>query len=447
MKISYYQGTPNPTVSIPVYPNKLDDNPGLPITRNRPSLWRAAALLAGSSVFAQLLTVASMPLVTRLFSTEQIGAVSVFIVFLGIPSACAALRYDGALMVAKEQVEINRLTVVGTLSVALVAMVTGSALTVLNAAGLFGLGVLPWWSSLLAIPVVCGLGVSSVFRAVRLRHGDFSVLAATAAIRNFWNVVIRLAGGACRGGLTVLLLAEVVSAWAAMRRLAGGEVKPTCRLVRNSSMAELAATMRRWKRFPLYEIPSLLLDQIAAAIPLLIVAERLGPGSAGLFALANRFATLLNAHLGAAVGDVFRSRFADLVRAGEFASAKHLYHRLLKRAGVFAFLLLVPMVLLAPPLFGHVFGDAWKKAGMLVPWLAVWAASSLVVSPLSPLLQILQRQNLKWIYDVSAVVAMLIAVVVSSGTSLEDHVRALALAGVAGNVVYFSVLTMAVRRI
>jgi O-antigen/teichoic acid export membrane protein len=173
----------------------------------------------------------------------------------------------------------------------------------------------------------------------------------------------------------------------------------------------------------------------------------LGPGSAGLFAIASRFSTLPNTHIGAAVGDIFRSKFADYVRAGDHEQAKRLYYRLMVRAVALALTILMPMVLVVPHFFGLFFGDAWQSAGQLIPWIATWAAASLVVSPLSPLLQILQRQNWKWIYDASAVFAMLIAVKVSAGSGLESHVRALSVAGIAGNVVYFFVLSIAVRRL
>jgi O-antigen/teichoic acid export membrane protein len=429
------------------YQSKEIDYIDLPTTETRRSLWQSAALLLGGSLFAQMLTVVTMPLVTRLFTTEEIGAVSVFVTFFSIPSACAAMRFDGALMVPEEQIELKRLTALSAWSTVIVSILSGVVLTFLSANKLFGLNVLPRWAGLLVVPVVCGLGFSAIFRALRLRNGDFSVLATIGAIRNCSNVIVRIVGGVCGGGIAALMFAELLSAWAAIRRLGGADVKRIIALLQTIPIIDLITTIRRWKHFPLYEIPSILVDQIAAAIPLLIVAERLGPGPAGLFAIANRFSTLPNAHIGAAVGDVFRSRFADYVRTGEHKSAKRLYNRLMIRAVLLALLLLLPMLFLVPHIFGLFFGSAWQSAGKLVPWLAAWAASALVVSPLSPLLQILQRQNLKWIYDGSAIATMLIAVALTSGTDLVIHVRALSLAGIAGNVVYFIILTIAVRRI
>ena len=417
----------------------------LAIRRRQSRFWGSAALLVGSSVLAQLMTVASMPLVTRLFSAEQIGAISVFIAFLAMPSVCATMRYEGALLLARDDAESVRIKALATWSVAGVAILSGALLAGFRASGVFGLAVLPWWSALAAVPVVHGLGMSAVFRAARIRRADFTILAATAAIRNSSNIAVRLVGGAFGAGTAALLAAEVVAAWASMRRLAGAGVRATYREVRGVPLGELRETARRWIRFPAYETPSMLLDQLAAGAPLLIIADRLGPGPAGLFAIAYRVATLPNVHLGAAVGDVFRSSFAGHVRADDVASARRLYGRLLVRAMGFSALYLVPTVLLAPRLFGFVFGAAWKDAGGLVPWIAAWAATMLIVSPLSPLLQILQRQNLKWIYDVSALLAMILAAVFVAGGNLGEYTRALAMAGIASNAVYLVILTVAVR--
>ncbi|WP_268898688.1 lipopolysaccharide biosynthesis protein [Geomonas anaerohicana] len=401
----------------------------------------------GGSLFAQILTVATMPLVTRLFTPEDIGSLSVFVTFYTMASACACMRFDGALMVPEDLGEVDRLVALSIWSTITVSFLSGLLLALLSYKKLFGLGVLSPWAGCFAVAVVCGLGLTAVFRALRLRGGEFSVLATIGAMRNSANIVVRLAGGSFGWGIPALLAAELVAAWAAIRRLGGRQLRSSLQLACTSSMADLIKTARRWRRFPLYEIPSQVLDQIAAAIPLLIVADRLGSGAAGLYAVATRFSTLPNTHIGAAVGDVFRSRFAEYVRAGERRAAKRLYQRLMARTAGLALVVLVPMLWLVPQLFGFVFGQAWLRAGMLVPWIAAWGASCLVVSPLSPLLQILQRQNLKWIYDGSVILATAIAVIAASGTDLETHVRLLSVAGIAGNVVYFIVLDTAVRRI
>ena len=155
------------------------------------------------------------------------------------------------------------------------------------------------------------------------------------------------------------------------------------------------------------ETPSAWIDAFALAIPLPLVASLYGVETAGLFGLALMIVSVPNSQIGSAVADVFQVELARSVLTGEQESAHRLFLNLLKRLLVWGFLILIFVCLILPPVIPIVFGEKWRGAGEIVLCLAPWFYSALIVSPLSRSLSVLQVQQWKLVYDVSAVTLLL----------------------------------------
>ncbi|MBI5068820.1 MAG: oligosaccharide flippase family protein [Deltaproteobacteria bacterium] len=408
---------------------------------------RAVARLVSGSIVAQAITLATMPVVTRLFGAEQLGAISVFISSLSVPLAVATLRLDSPLLIVRERRDLSRLEAVNVWATVVVAGLTSVAYAILVKLRLFGIHILPWWAVFAVPPIVIAGGFALVFRASRLRREDYQSISTVATVRNLSNVIPRLVGGALGSGITALLLAEVISAWASTYKLADSRIRELVANASRSRLSEVLVTVAQWKRFPVFEVPSQVFDQIGAILPVFTIAGRLGAEPAGLYAIAYRVTTLPSTHLGSALAEVFRGRFAYLVRAGDAKAGRLFFGKMLATLVACSCALYVPLSVVAPPIFGRLFGQQWGAAGHLVPALSIWAASSLVVSPLSTAVGILQRPQLKWIYDLSSVAGAVVAAYVTRGQGIQHTVVAFSIAAAASNIVYSGVLYSAVREL
>ncbi len=139
-------------------------------------------LASGTSV-AQLLVIAASPILTRLYSPEDFGALAAFTAVSGILIIVAAGRYDMAIMLPDEDDEAIRVAGVGiALSIGTASLtLLGSAITlvVTGGAGVAGWG---WWTLLLPPTVLMG-GWSAVFVAYAIRTGGFGTVATMSVVR------------------------------------------------------------------------------------------------------------------------------------------------------------------------------------------------------------------------------------------------------------------------
>lgn len=66
------------------------------------SFTKNVLMITGGAVFAQALSVLLSPIITRLYSPEQYGVLTVYIAFLGMINLLGALSYDSAIPIADD---------------------------------------------------------------------------------------------------------------------------------------------------------------------------------------------------------------------------------------------------------------------------------------------------------------------------------------------------------
>lgn len=123
---------------------------------------------------------------------------------------------------------------------------------------------------------------------------------------------------------------------------------------------------------------------------LALLGAAYGGAALGWYAFALRIARTPLAMIGASVGQVFQQRAARLAESGgDLAElSRRTTQRLLLIAAPFGV-----VVVWAPELFGWVFGEGWRDAGLYARVLAPWMILSLLTSPLSQLPLIVGRQG------------------------------------------------------
>jgi O-antigen/teichoic acid export membrane protein len=145
-------------------------------------------------------------------------------------------------------------------------------------------------------------------------------------------------------------------------------------------------------------LPSSLLDALAAMLPLPLVAALFGSAAAGEFLLVQTLSAAPSALIGNSIADVFHARLAELSTDSP-AARRALLLRVLRKLALLSAAVYVPAAALAPVVFPYLFGGPWSRAGVVFALLAPNALAGLVVSPVSRLLFVVNRPELKLIVD------------------------------------------------
>jgi lipopolysaccharide exporter len=346
--------------------------------------------LASGTALAQLLVVLAAPVLTRLYSPADYGVLAVYSSTLTVLLVIASLRYEAAIPLPQEDelagslLALTLLILAGmTALVSLVVWLVGDAfVTAVNVPALRG------YRWLIPLGFV-GAGMYQALSFWAIRRREFGRVARTRVRQGVGQVLTQVALGAAGAGALGLLIGDVIG------RVAGGgglaflvlRERPRGRVTR----ARVLAVAARYRRFPLLTTWAGLLNIGSLQLPSIMFSAGFGAAAAGLYALSFNMLVLPTMLLGQAVGQVFLSRAATLVREPERL------RQLTERTAVALFACGLPLfglvMLGGPQLFATVMGAQWEQAGryaqVLAPWFIVW----LVSNPLSGLLSVREWQG------------------------------------------------------
>ena len=399
-----------------------------------PNFSKDVLKLVSGTTFAQALVIIASPLLTRLFSPEAFGLLAIFTSITKVLGVVSCLRYEFAIMLPdNERDAVNLLalcvgivTGISLLSLPFFLIFEPAIVSALNAPGLAG----HLW---LVSPFVF---VSGLFVALNYwnsrtrRYGRLSVARVLSSVAITGGQLAAGAAGIGTGG--ALIGASAFGQGVATGVLGAQILRDDHRRFRRLfSLERVRAVLVRYKRFPLYDSWSGLLNVSSWQLPSLLLPIFFSPVQVGYYALAFRLIVLPMDLIGGAIQQVFFQRASNAERDGDLASLTESVFTVLLRIGLFPMLTLS---LIGEELFSIVFGAAWAEAGLYTQLLAVWAVVWFISSPLSTIYMVQEKQTFGLLVNAANFVTRLAALI--AGGLLGSARIAILLFGVSGIAVY-----------
>ncbi len=341
-----------------------------------------------SASIGQIVLVLSLPILTRLYSPEEFGALATFTAVFSIAAGFSTLKYEAAIILPSLQ---DRNAARNLVILALIISFTTTPILIGIFFVLDGLGYAPPQTLLF---LAYALPFSAIFHAfyqwdARWRRYTRSSLAqiSSAAINVTLSIflavtVLHNQYGLVFGYLAGLTIAAMVSSWG--RVLTGLRTLP--------SLSEIAKIAKAFRRFPTYVLPtSLVLTAGTAVVPLLI-AQQYGVATAGVYAIANRFLVLPASTIGGAINESFRSTFTERSREGR--PVTKVFIEILHITSILGAFLFGVMFFAMPPLFDIFLGQEFQQSAELAGVLALGAYSQFVASTFYFVFHTLSRARL-----------------------------------------------------
>ena len=346
---------------------------------------RALMVLAGGSLIANLFTALQQPLLTRIFSAEQLGAysylTSIPLMFIGV--VCA--RYDAALVYEEDESKLFALLKLNIV----VTVLFSAVVTVLYAVYLFLFKpeYVQYWYLLPVLGLdLMGHGFTNILNAYNNRNGDYQLISRMNVIRTAIRVFGVLIAGVIFISLlklewlsmTVLLLPACAGLFFGMlsqaKNLRGhwGEILRV-------PWREVWASAKRHCKQPLLSMPALFIEGLYNETLL------------GYYSISTR---LLGMPLSLISGNV--SKVYVEQAAKEYAATGG-YRKTFKKTFLFLLALAIPMFLvmyfLAPPVCEWLFGEGWHIAGKYIKILALMFSVRFIATAVSPGLYVCRKQQ------------------------------------------------------
>jgi O-antigen/teichoic acid export membrane protein len=361
---------------------------------------RHMSMLASGVLLAQVITLASSPVLTRLYGPEGFAGLALFMAFVDSLSPGICGRYEIAQAVVKSRRERDLLFalsiwiagVAGLLLLLVMAVFFDPLLRYFNAEGI-GRTVLFFPLGLVLFGVVLAL---RYYANSEKRYDSIGRMSVAQALGITLGTVA-LAG--LTGSDSGLILGTVLGYLLAMVYMAK-QMQGSLSRVRLLPGRLHLRIADKYRRFPLYVAPSSILNGVTLSMPVFFLARDYPEAVVGYYALLVRVAAAPVGFISTAMAQVHLRRVAEMVHRAEPA-----FGYLLRATAVLGGVMLVPAVLFfaaAPPIFAGVFGEEWHEAGVLLQILMPALALKFIVSPLSSVFSSTGNDKLGAIWRIGA---------------------------------------------
>jgi O-antigen/teichoic acid export membrane protein len=391
-----------------------------PTLNKRSSFFSNVLKLVSGTTLAQVITILSAPIISRLFAPQAFGVLNVFTSIVGIVSIVICLRYEYAIILPEDDtdaVNIFALCLIITFGISAVAgvilLIAGHPLVNLLRSPDF-------YTFLWLIPIA--LLIQGLFAALnywnsRTKYfGRLSIARVAASLTtSALPILLAYIGHANSAGLIFSYLAGTFI----FASVLGAQVLKEygAQFVRSIHRARILANLKRYRKFPLVDSWSSFINNLSWQLPSLMLLYFFSETVVGYYSLSNRIILLPMTLLGSSLAQVFYQRTAELRSNPEkLSKSVELVFRRLTAIGLFP---AVVLGIAGPELFRIIFGANWLEAGRYAQILSPWMFIIFISSPLTILFATLERQEL--------------ALIVNS-IILSTRVAALAIGGLTHNI-------------
>jgi hypothetical protein len=387
---------------------------------------RAVIALSASSFLSQGILIVVMPLLSRLFSPEELGVYTVTTSLVGLFATTIALHFELAIPLARRHFEIPYIVYLALLAVGSQTVIFCAFMAFSDVDLWRSLTGLPASTKGLWIPALLALtGLTTVLSMVSIRSGRHYANAAARLSQSSVQSIAQLGSGALGYSWHGLLVGQILGllANAILLLRAGTSV------FRRARRKRLIAFAKKYKAFPLHSVPSSLVNALSNHLPILVIARFFGLEAAGLYGLCLRAVLGPSRILSQSFSQVFLGEASDGRRGAGLAQ---ITMRNLRTLVSLTFAIFLPFSFVAPDAFALVFGAAWRKAGEYCLLIMPWIIFGFVTTPLSMLVTITGRQKTE--LQLQLVYFVVICAALALGVRRSDILLALAGLGALGGI-------------
>lgn len=353
--------------------------------------------MTGTTI-AQAIPIAISPILTRLYTPDDLGVLALYIALTSIISVIVTGRYELAVMLPKDDGDAVNIV---ALSTTLSFLISFSLFLVVfffsqPIAQLLGAPEIAKW--LYFVPVSTMLtGIYQSLNYWSNRKKDYRRMGISRVLQTGSVSAVQLAAGYTPLAAAGLISGQVVGVALSTAALAHIVMRDDRHELKQVSKARTAAVAKEYSNFPKYLVAAHGFNTGSFQSPVILLGSLFNPAVAGFYTLAQRVIGSPMSIVSGAIGDVFRQEASHAYT--HTGNCKAIYLKALKRLLAVSTLPFLVFYFIAPDLFEFVFGAAWRVSGEYVQLLAPMFWLRFLTSPLSNMFIIAQKQRLDLLWQ------------------------------------------------
>lgn len=381
------------------------------------SFGKAILTLISGSLLAQGFTIIVAPLLTRIYTPEQLGIYTLILTAETLFGAIICARYDISIVSEKKSENVFpliKLSIMCTIFLSfLAAMLYGTYYFILQEQYR-----IYWYAIILIFIMLAFNGVIRILDAYNNRAGHYKVMTSVfvirSAIQNFGAVGL----GFLKLGVLGLLISHITAMLFGINRQLGS-LKNNIKSIFDIPIKNIKVIAKENYRQPLYSTPAIFANRFSYSSILLFIEALYGLATLGYYFIANKVLGLPLSVLSTNVAKVFfKDASNEYNETGKFINT-------FKKTSILLTILAIPLVIilffLSPIIFKYIFGPSWEKAGIYVQILAPMFGIRLIVNTIAYGLQIVGKQKYELILQILFIIASIFCFFISKTLDLNVY--------------------------
>ena len=366
--------------------------------------FKSLSVLLSGTLIAQVIGYAIAPLLTRLYTTAEMGELALYMRITGFIAAIATLRYESALPIPKNDGHSYLLYRISLLISFIVLGISSILLISLILAGITP--GFSWWYVLLIIFGSAAIVVINIGTNWSVRTGTFSLISRQKIVNSLFSNTLKWGFAYFSMGYFGLIVATFIGYF-----LSSFEFIFSYRGLKRK-YSQLKSRKKTWvllkdhREFPLLNLPHILVDHGRDILIATLILAYFSESIYGSFSHSYAMLRIPSMLIGVSLSQVFYNQAIKL-----YNENKRMLPLLKKTIGMLIGISIIPFTILylfGEPIFAWIFGVNWAEAGSYSETMSFWLMVSFVISPISALPMILKKQKIAFVFGtISALIQII----------------------------------------
>ncbi len=394
---------------------------------------------------AQVIPIAIIPILTRMFSPEDFGLLALYAACVSILGVVATGRYEIAIMLPKDDEDARLLLQLSMLVALFFSFLISIPISIWNAqiARFLGNENIAVWLYLVPVSVLF-TGIYQALTYWNNRQKKFINTAVSRVNQSLFQGFSQTSLGFLQvsGGLICGQFVGIVSGLIYLLK----KDRNYKSLIRKSKINSIQKQGIKYHKFPTYGVWGALCDAGAVQMPVILLTKFYSNSVTGMFSLTFRVLNMPTSIISSAIAQVL---FQKVVEISQTEPEKlNLY---IIKMFLLLFIIYLPAVpvlfIWGESLFSIIFGNEWSQAGVYAGYLVIAVAVRFAVSPLSAVLGLEQNIKMGVLWQVLYLCTISVTLYFSSSLSIEEFLIAFVVHEVVLYLIYLFLILKGTKKI
>lgn len=401
------------------------------------NLVKSIATLMSGSLIAQMISIAISPIMTRIYTEEQIGEYTLLLTAATMFGSIICGRYQMSIVSEQSEKNVFALIKLSALIAVTLSLFVGIGYTVyLQITNSIKMSVLPMFFWIFTFLIFTGIG--HILTSYNNRNKEYKLIASVYTLKEIGKGIVLTVLGALNFGRLGLILSYFFSIVLGLNGQSK-ELKNHIAELKSVTKEDMIAVAKKHKKQPLFSLPASFANSFSYSVLNIFVNQLFGTIVMAYYSMSFR---MLGIPLSLVSTNVSKAFFE---KASREYDKKRDFRKTYLQTSVMLLAVAVPMVLVlilfAPFLFEMFFGEGWGQAGIYVRYLAPMFGIRLIVSALTPTMIICNKQNLELAVQLLFVVmAATTYILCSANSTIDQFLILVSILYSAVYIIYYSIM-------